>query len=181
MKWKAQIMDESAVNRCMTRISYEIIEREGDLSHLVLVGIHTRGVPMARMLAERIRAHSGVDVTVGTLDISLYRDDLTTVAEMPEVHGSALPFDITGRRVVLVDDVLYTGRTARAAIDALFSLGRPAAVRLAVLVDRGHRELPIRADFVGKNMPTSQREVVAVHFPETDGDMGVLLYEREEA
>ena len=180
MKWKAQIMDESAVNRCMTRISYEIIEREGDLSHLVLVGIHTRGVPMARMLAERIRQHSGTEIPVGTLDISLYRDDLTTVAEVPEVRGSSLPFDITGRRVVLVDDVLYTGRTARAAIDALFSLGRPATVRLAILVDRGHRELPIRADFVGKNMPTSQREVVAVHFPETDGDTGVLLYEQED-
>lgn len=179
MKLKAQIMDAGAVERCVTRLSYEIVEKEGDLSNLALVGICTRGVPLAKMIAARISAHSGVSVPVGVLDISLYRDDLTTISELPEVHSSSLSFDVTGKRIVLVDDVLYTGRTARAAIDALFSLGRPGTIRLAILVDRGHRELPIRADFVGKNVPTSQKEMVAVHLTETDGDTGVLLYEKE--
>ena len=178
MKLKAQIMDAQTVERALTRISYEIVERTEDLTNLRLVGIHTRGVPMAEMIAKRIHTHSGVEVPTGVLDIALYRDDLTPVdGEEPCVKSVTLPFDIAGRDVVLVDDVLYTGRTVRAAIEALFTLGRPRTIRLAILIDRGHRELPIRADFVGKNMPTSRQEIVGVHFPTTDGELGVLLFE----
>lgn len=179
MKLKAQIMDAQAVIRAVTRISYEIIERGEDLADYVLVGIHTRGVPMAQMISDKIFAHSGVRLPVGVLDISLYRDDLSKIGDMPEVNGTSLPFDVEGKNVVLVDDVLYTGRTARAAIEAVFAAGRPRTIRLAILVDRGHRELPIRADFVGKNMPTSRQEIVAVHFEETDSDTGVYLYEKD--
>jgi pyrimidine operon attenuation protein/uracil phosphoribosyltransferase len=179
MKLKAQVMDEQTVMRSVTRISYEIVERAEELSNVVLVGIHTRGVPMAEMIAERIRIHSGVGVPVGVLDISLYRDDLTRIRENPRVAAPSLPFDVAGKDVVLVDDVIYTGRTVRAAIEALFKMGRPRTIRLAILVDRGHRELPFRPDFVGKNIPTSRREVVAVRFPQTDGETGVFLYEAD--
>jgi pyrimidine operon attenuation protein/uracil phosphoribosyltransferase len=143
------------------------------LDDLALVGVLTRGVPLASRIVKNIRRFEGLDVPVGSLDITLHRDDLDD--EEPEVLGSDVPFDVTGKTVVLVDDVLYTGRTARAAMDALLELGRPAAVRLAILVDRGHRELPIRADYVGKNMPTARGERVGVSLMETDGEDGVIV------
>jgi len=143
------------------------------LDDLALVGVLTRGVPLASRIVKNIRRFEGLDVPVGSLDITLHRDDLDD--EEPEVLGNDVPFDVTGKNVVLVDDVLYTGRTARAAMDALLELGRPAAVRLAILVDRGHRELPIRADYVGKNMPTARGERVRVSLMETDGEDGVIV------
>ena len=177
MKWKAELIDETVVLRTMTRLSYEIVEKSDDLSNVALVGIRTRGVPLAHILRDKIIATNAVDMPIGQLDITLYRDDLSTIAERPVVNGTQIDFDINGKDVVLVDDVLYTGRTVRAAIDALFELGRPRTIRLAVLVDRGHRELPIRADFVGKNIPTSSHEVVCVHCTDVDGKCNVELYE----
>ncbi len=162
------------IDRSLRRISHEILERNApSLDDLALVGVLTRGVPLASRIMENIRRFEGLDVPVGSLDITLHRDDLDD--EEPEVLGSDVPFDVTGKTVVLVDDVLYTGRTARAAMDALLELGRPAAVRLAILVDRGHRELPIRADYVGKNMPTARGERVRVSLVETDGEDGVIV------
>lgn len=177
MKFKSELIDEAVVTRTLTRLSYEVVERSEDLANVVLVGIRTRGVPLASDIKANIYKNGGVELPLGELDITLYRDDLSTVAELPIVSSSHIDFDINGRDVVLVDDVLYTGRTVRAAIDALFALGRPKTIRLAVLVDRGHRELPIRADFVGKNIPTSKREVVCVHCQSTDGKCNVELYE----
>lgn len=174
-------MDEAAVRRALTRISHEILERNRGTDKLGLVGIHTRGVPLAMRLAENIRLIEQVDVPVGVLDITLYRDDLTTVAQQPVVRKTDIPFDITDQTIVLVDDVLYTGRTARAGLDALIDLGRPARIQLAVLVDRGHRELPIRADFVGRNLPSSRHEIVSVRLKETDGVDAVVIQEKEEA
>lgn len=174
-------MDEAAVRRALTRISHEILERNRGTDKLGLVGIHTRGVPLAMRLAENIRLIEQVDVPVGVLDITLYRDDLTTVARQPVVRKTDIPFDITDQTIVLVDDVLYTGRTARAGLDALIDLGRPARIQLAVLVDRGHRELPIRADFVGRNLPSSRHEIVSVRLKETDGVDAVVIQEKEEA
>lgn len=160
--------------RSLRRISHEILERNAsDLEGLALVGVLTRGVPLAHRIAENIRTFEGIDVPVGSLDITLHRDDLE--GQDPEVKGSRVPFEVTGKTVVLVDDVLYTGRTARAAMDALLELGRPAAIRLAVLVDRGHRELPVRADYVGKNVPTARAERVLVNLGETDGEDGVIV------
>ena len=179
MKFKALLMDQSVIDRTLTRLSYEIVEKYDSLDNLVLVGIRTRGVPISHRIADLIAAHTGIVVPVGELDITLYRDDLTTVAETPIVNGAAIGFDVSGKNIILVDDVLYTGRTVRAAIDALFSMGRPATIRVAVLVDRGHRELPIRADFVGKNVPTSHREVVCVHCQSVDGVCNVELYEQD--
>ncbi len=147
---------------------------------LLLVGVRTRGVPLARRLAEIIEEIEGVSVPVGVLDISLYRDDLTTVAEQPVLNHTTMPVDIAGKIVILVDDVLFTGRTARAALDAVMDLGRPARIQLAVLIDRGHRELPIRADYVGKNLPTSTKEIVAVRLDETDEEERVLILERPD-
>lgn len=183
MTWvdKVQVMDEAAVRRALTRISHEILERNRGTDKLGLVGIHTRGVPLAMRLAENIRLIEQVDVPVGVLDITLYRDDLTTVARQPVVRKTDIPFDITDQTIVLVDDVLYTGRTARAGLDALIDLGRPARIQLAVLVDRGHRELPIRADFVGRNLPSSRHEIVSVRLKETDGVDAVVIQEKEEA
>lgn len=178
MKLKAKLMDETNIKRALTRISYEIIENSVDISNVVLLGIHTRGIPMAARISDFITAHAE-SVPVGKLDISFYRDDVSRLSDSPEVNGTDVPFDVTGKDVVLVDDVLYTGRTARAAIDATLSLGRPRTIRLAILIDRGHRELPIRADFVGKNVPTSAKELIAVHFNETDGREDVELYEKE--
>ncbi|HSL01180.1 MAG TPA: bifunctional pyr operon transcriptional regulator/uracil phosphoribosyltransferase PyrR [Rubrobacteraceae bacterium] len=171
---RSQVLAPDGIVRSLRRISHEILERNAsELDGLALVGVLTRGVPLARRIAENIRAFEGIDVPVGSLDITLHRDDLA--GEDPEVRGSRVPFEVPGRTVVLVDDVLYTGRTARAAMDALLELGRPAAIRLAVLVDRGHRELPIRADYVGKNVPTARTERVLVNLGETDGEDGVIV------
>jgi pyrimidine operon attenuation protein/uracil phosphoribosyltransferase len=180
VKYKARLMEEEAVRRALTRLSYEILEKSSDMSRVVLVGIRTRGVPLAKYIAENIRRNASVTVPVAELDITLYRDDVTAVADSPLVKSVDIPFDIGGKEVVLVDDVLYTGRTTRAAIDALFSVGRPDKIRLAVLIDRGHRELPIRPDYVGKNVPTSHKEAIRVNLEPTDGKTDVELYEREE-
>ena len=178
MQFKAEIMDESAVGRSLLRITHEIIERNRGTNGVVLLGIKRRGVPLAKRIAENIKKFEGVDVPVGYIDITLYRDDLSLVAPQPLVRKTEIPFDVTDRRLVLVDDVLYTGRTVRAALDALMDLGRPKSIQLAVLVDRGHRELPIRADYVGKNVPTAQRENVQVLLREVDGEDKVLITEQ---
>jgi pyrimidine operon attenuation protein/uracil phosphoribosyltransferase len=166
---KAQIMDERAMARAIARISHEIIERNQGTEHLLLIGIRKRGVPLAKRIQQKLKEYEGADVPLGVLDITLYRDDLQQIGPAPVVRSSELPVDITGKTVVLVDDVLFTGRTVRAALDALIDFGRPRVIQLAVLVDRGHRELPIRADFVGKNLPTSDKEVVKVSVREEDG------------
>lgn len=180
MRQKAQIMDEAALNRAVTRISHEILERNKGAENLVLVGIRRRGKPLARSIQGNINKNEGIRPPCGSIDIRFYRDDLSPLAEEPTVRQAQLPFSVTGRDVILVDDVLYTGRTARAAIEAVFSCGRPRSIQFAVLVDRGHRELPIRADFVGKNLPTSHSELVEVRLPEFDGETGVFLMEQEK-
>ena len=175
----SEILSKDGLDRSLRRISHEILERNAtSLEDLALVGVLTRGVPLARRIAENIRRFEGLEVPVGSLDITLHRDDLGDDAREPELRGSRLPFDVAGKTVVLVDDVLYTGRTSRAAMDALLEMGRPAAIRLAILVDRGHRELPIRADYVGKNVPTSRAETVRVKLVETDGEDGVITVAR---
>ena len=176
---KAVVMDEAAVGRAVSRIAHEIIERNNGTDRVVLLGIRRRGVPIARRIAENIQRFEGSLIPVGELDIMLYRDDLTAIADMPRVSKSNVPFSVTDKCVVVVDDVIYTGRTARAAIDAIFSMGRPSMIQLAVLVDRGHRELPIRADYVGKNIPTSHSEIIAVQMPEYDGDTAVKILSAE--
>jgi len=168
-------MDEAEIRRALTRIAHEILERNKGAAHVSLVGIAARGDDLARRLATEIRRIEGADVPVGVLDITFYRDDIGLRAEAPEVHETRIGFDITGRTVVLVDDVLYTGRTIRSAMDALVDFGRPRAVQLAVLVDRGHRELPIRADYVGKNVPTRADEQVRVTLREVDGADEVVV------
>ena len=168
-----QIMTADEIRRATVRISHEIVEKQAGTAGLALVGIQRRGVPLAHRIAASIGEHEAVTLPVGALDITFYRDDLSLVAQQPLVKGTDLPFDLNGATVVLVDDVLYTGRTIRAAMDALVDFGRPQAIRLAVLIDRGHRELPIRADHVGKNVPTSREEIVRVHLVETDGEDGV--------
>lgn len=171
---RSQLLTPDGIDRSLRRISHEILERNAaSLDNLALVGVLTRGVPLARRISDNLHRFEGLDVPVGSLDITLHRDDLA--GEDPEVKGSSVPFDVTGKTVVLVDDVLYTGRTARAAMEALLELGRPAAVRLAILVDRGHRELPIRADHVGKNVPTARGQRVLVNLEETDGEDGVIV------
>ena len=167
---KKQLMDGDALRRALTRIAHEILERNKGVEDLVLVGIRTRGVPLAKRLAAAIAQIEGAEVPVGGLDITLYRDDLSTLAYNPIVHGTDIDFDINGKKVILVDDVLYTGRTIRAALDAMIDMGRPKAVQLAVLIDRGHRELPIRADYAGKNVPTSRKEDVQVSLTEMYGE-----------
>ncbi len=178
LKRKARLMEAQDMNRALTRIAHEILERNAGCDDICLVGIRRRGEPLAREIAGRIEAIEGKTVPVGTIDITLYRDDLTAASpdSAPRVNETRIPFPIAGKRVVLVDDVLFTGRTARAAIDALFELGRPAQIQLAILVDRGHRELPIRADYVGKNIPTSHTELIAVKVPEIDGDTAVEIW-----
>lgn len=176
MNFKAKIMDEETVIRAVTRISHQILEHNKGAKDIILVGIRTRGVPIAKMISLNIEKFEGCLPPVGILDITLYRDDLSLVNDHPVINGTDIPFNITGKHVVLVDDVLYTGRTVRAAIDALIDLGRPKTIQLAVLIDRGHRELPIRADYIGKNLPTSTEEIVSVKTKENDGETGVDLY-----
>ncbi len=173
-------MDGTQIRRALKRISHEIVESNRGTEDVVLAGIRTRGVPLAKRLAQLIEEIEGIRVPVGILDISLYRDDLSSVAEQPVLNHTSMPVEVTGKNVVLVDDVLFTGRTARAALDAIMDLGRPARIQLAVLIDRGHRELPIRADYVGKNLPTSTREIVAVRLQETDQDERVLILEHQD-
>jgi pyrimidine operon attenuation protein/uracil phosphoribosyltransferase len=174
-------MDGDDIRRALVRIGHEIVEKQGGTGSLALIGIQRRGVPLARRIADAIARAEGARVPVGALDITLYRDDLSMVATQPVVKGTELPFDVNHYTVVLVDDVLYTGRTIRAAMDALVDFGRPPAIRLAVLVDRGHREFPIRADHVGKNVPTSKEETIQVHLKEVDGVDEVLIARPGEA
>jgi pyrimidine operon attenuation protein/uracil phosphoribosyltransferase len=176
-KEKAQILDEDGIRRSLTRIAHEIIERNKGVECLALVGIRRRGVPLAERLAEKIRDIEGYRVPVGILDITLYRDDLSTLAHQPLVRSTEIPFPVVGKIVVLVDDVIYTGRTIRAALGALIDLGRPKVIQLAVLVDRGHRELPIRPDYIGKNVPTSKKEEISVRLQEIDGEERVVILE----
>ena len=170
-----EILSADEIRRGLVRIAHEIVEKHGGTDALALVGVQRRGVPLAERIASAVAANEGVDIPVGAVDITFYRDDLSMVAHQPVVKGTDLPFDPGGLTIVLVDDVLYTGRTIRAAMDALMDFGRPHAIRLAVLVDRGHRELPIRADHVGKNVPTSREEVVHVYLREVDGRDEVVI------
>lgn len=175
MKEKAKVLDKNSITRALMRIAHEILEKNKGTEKLCLVGIRNRGVYLAHRLNSCIRKIEGKDVPVGILDITLYRDDLTLVAQNPLVRKTEIDFDINHKTVVLVDDVLYTGRTIRAALDALTDFGRPQSTQLAVLIDRGHRELPVRADYVGKNIPTSLRETVEVYLEETDGKDEVVI------
>lgn len=177
---KAKVMDAGQIDKALVRIAHEIAENNKDIGGLAIVGIRTRGALLAQRLAEKMRTIVKKDLPVGALDITLYRDDLTAVAEQPVVHKTEIDFDIHDKVIILVDDVLYTGRTVRCALDALIDFGRPKYIQLAVLVDRGHRELPIRADYAGKNIPTSQKETVQVKIKETDGVDEVVIAEKEE-
>jgi pyrimidine operon attenuation protein / uracil phosphoribosyltransferase len=174
-KIKARVMDADDIRRAVTRIAHEILERNGGTDSLAIIGIQTRGAFLARRVAGVIDEIEDVSVPVGILDITLYRDDLQTIAEQPVVNESDIPFDVQGKTIVLVDDVLYTGRTVRAALDEIVDFGRPRSVQLAVMVDRGHRELPIRADYVGKNVPTASSEIISVMMTEKDGSDEVLI------
>jgi pyrimidine operon attenuation protein / uracil phosphoribosyltransferase len=176
---RQELMDGARLHRTLMRMAHEILEKHPDTRRTVLVGIRTRGVPLAQRLAAVIKEAAGQAPPVGALDITLYRDDLTTIAPNPVIQGTEIPCSIDGRTVVLLDDVLYTGRTVRAALDELIDFGRPDRIQLAVLVDRGHRELPIRADFVGKQLTTRRDEVVQVRLKETDGEDRVLLLEKD--
>ena len=176
---KKEVVDAVTMKRALTRISYEIIERNKGIQDIVLVGIKTRGIYIAQRLAERLKQLEDIDVPVGELDITLYRDDVKDMEE-PELHSSDVPVSIEGKVVILVDDVLYTGRTIRAAMDAVMDLGRPRKISLAVLVDRGHRELPIRADYVGKNIPTSKTEEIIVEMEERDGADRIMISKGNE-
>lgn len=176
-----QLMSASEVDRTIVRLAHEILERNQDLSQLTFVGIRRRGLPLAERLGRKIRELEGVDVPIGALDITLYRDDLTQVGEQPVLNGPEVGTEIAGRNVILTDDVLYTGRTVRAALDALFTLGRPNRVQLLVLIDRGHRELPIEAGYIGRTVPTLSSQIVEVKFEEVDGTEKVLLVTRPQA
>ncbi|MCR4944058.1 MAG: bifunctional pyr operon transcriptional regulator/uracil phosphoribosyltransferase PyrR [Clostridium sp.] len=177
MKLKANLLDEKAIKRSLIRISHEIIEKNKGIENVVLVGIKRRGYPIAQRIAKEIKKIEGVEVPVGSVDITFYRDDLSCKEDMPKVQGIHIGVDIQDKIVILIDDVLFTCRTVRAAIDALIDAGRPGAVQLAVLIDRGHKELPIRADYVGKNIPTSKSENITVHILEIDEDDSVKIYE----
>jgi pyrimidine operon attenuation protein/uracil phosphoribosyltransferase len=179
MKEKAKILDKDALERALIRIAHEILEKNKGAKDLCLIGIRNRGAHLAKRLAECIEKIDQVNIPVGILDITLYRDDLTLIAASPVVHKTEIDFDINHKNVVLVDDVLYTGRTIRAALDALIDFGRPKSIQLAVLVDRGHRELPIRADYVGKNIPTAQNETVEVRLEEVDGEDEVVIVQKD--
>lgn len=174
---KAKLMDEKAIARAITRVSHEIIERNKGIKDVILIGIKTRGVPMADRIAKKIEQIEGSKVYTGEMDITLYRDDLKMQHQDPVINSTSINFDINDKVVVLVDDVLYTGRTVRSALNAIMDLGRPKSIQLAVLVDRGHRELPIRADYVGKNVPTSKQEIIAVKLLEVDGEDSVKIKE----
>ena len=178
---KTVLMDKDAIRRALTRISHELVERNKGTAGIVLVGIRSRGIPLAERIAAAIEKIEGTKPALGILDITLYRDDLSTLSYQPIVRETEIPVDITGKTIVLVDDVLYTGRTIRAALDALIDMGRPKIIQLAVLIDRGHRELPIRADFVGKNVPTSSKEAIRVMLEEHDAEERVVLAECREA
>ncbi|MDD5038670.1 MAG: bifunctional pyr operon transcriptional regulator/uracil phosphoribosyltransferase PyrR [Dehalococcoidales bacterium] len=178
---KKIIMTPEDIRRTLARIAHEIIERNKTTESLILVGMRTRGVPLAKRLAANIEDFEGSKIPVGALDISLYRDDLSSLNPQPTVQHTDIPMNIDGKSVVLVDDVLFTGRSTRAAMDALIDLGRPKLIQLAVLVDRGHRELPIRADYVGKNVPSSRNEEIRVHLIETDGVDGVVIIESAQS
>jgi len=173
----AELMDAARFSRTLDRMAHEIVERHPDLERAALVGVRSRGVPLAHRLARLVKRASGVDLPVGALDISLYRDDFTSIAAQPITKGTHIPFSIDGRSVIVVDDVLFTGRTVRAALDQLIDFGRPARIELAVLVDRGHRELPIRADYVGRTVSTSRGQIVQVRVEEEDGSDGVVVEE----
>ena len=177
---KTSIMDEDGIRRALIRIAHEITEKNRGVENVALVGIRTRGVPLAARIAEEIQKIENVAVPTGSLDITLYRDDLTTMGYNPVIHGTEIDFDVTGKHIVLVDDVLYTGRTIRAALDALIDMGRPKSIQLAVLIDRGHRELPIRADYAGKNVPTSRKETIEVALQEEGKTDEVILGEIAE-
>ncbi len=181
MKPKAFIINEEEMRRAIVRISHEIVERNHGVADVALIGIRRRGLPLAERIRANIRTFEGAEVPLGALDITLYRDDLQMIAQQPVVRTTEIPFSVEDKVVVLVDDVLYTGRTVRAALDAVMDFGRPRVIQLAVLVDRGHRELPIRADYVGKNVPTSRREVVKVKMREEDCVDGVHIDELEES
>ncbi len=174
-KLKAKIIDEDGIERTIARLAHEILERNKGAGNLVIVGIRTRGEFVAKRIAKKIEEVEKVSLKIGYLDITLYRDDLIGKLEQPELKGTEILFDISGKDVILIDDVLYTGRTIRAALDELIDLGRPRSIQLAVLVDRGHRQLPVRADYVGKNVPTSSTESIRVHVKEVDGEDAVLL------
>ena len=179
MREKARIMDEAAMNRAVHRIAHEIIEKNKGTSDVVLIGIQRRGVPLAKLLAAHIEKVEHTTVPTGTLDITFYRDDLSLLAEHPVINGTDIPFNITKKNVILVDDVLFTGRTTRAAMDAIMEVGRADKIQLAVLIDRGHRELPIRADFVGKNVPTSRSELISVHIAPFETENSVVVLDME--
>ncbi|RDY24893.1 bifunctional pyr operon transcriptional regulator/uracil phosphoribosyltransferase PyrR [Romboutsia maritimum] len=177
MRQKAQLMDEKAIGRAITRISHEIIERNKGIEDVVLVGIKTRGVPIAARIAGKIEQIEGIKINTGEVDITLYRDDLEKINIDPVLNGSNIEFNINDKTVILVDDVLFTGRTVRSALDAIMDIGRPKSIQLAVLVDRGHRELPVRADYVGKNVPTSKNEIISVKLIEVDSEDSVTINE----
>ncbi|MBO3445336.1 MULTISPECIES: bifunctional pyr operon transcriptional regulator/uracil phosphoribosyltransferase PyrR [Clostridia] len=177
MREKAQLMDEKAISRAITRVSHEIIEKNKGVEDIVLVGIKTRGLPIADRISKKIEQIEGTKVNTGEVDITLYRDDLKEIDIDPILNGSKIDFNIDDKIVILIDDVLYTGRTVRSALDAIMDIGRPKSIQLAVLVDRGHRELPIRADYVGKNVPTSRHEIISVKLVETDEEDSVTIKE----
>jgi len=177
MDKKTTVLDDAAMNRALTRIAHEILERNKGGEHIVLVGIKTRGIPLAERLQAKIKQIESITVPIGELDITMYRDDLQKKTEEAEIISNSIDLELVNKTVILVDDVLYTGRTVRAAMDAIMDSGRPAQIQLAVLVDRGHRELPIRADYVGKNIPTSMKEIIVVHLNEIDGVDEVGIYE----
>ena len=177
MEFKAQIMDEAAVQRSLARLTHEIIERNKGVENILLVGIRRRGLPLAEAIAANMEKFEGAASPVGYMDITLYRDDLSEISALPDAGESHFPVSVTGRDIVLVDDVIYTGRTARAAMEGVFAAGRPASIQLAVLIDRGHRELPIRADYAGKNVPTSRKETIEVALQEEGKTDEVILGE----
>ncbi len=177
---KTDVLTKEEITRAVTRISHEILEKNKGSADLAIIGIRTRGYVLAERVARSISRIDGAELPVGALDITLYRDDLSVVSEQPVIHKTEIDFDIEGKNIILVDDVLYTGRTIRSALDALIDFGRPKSIQLAILIDRGHRELPIRADYVGKNLPTSQKELVRVKLQEIDGEDSVFIEEKQD-